>query len=132
MIFLFLLPNFQHGLLIWCLLWNRGLFADPYRWGSVLHSLATRGMIVWIYHTVSLSPVRIAPMTHFQYFQKLALQHVFKKEVDESAEKAALFFSACQPNPVTKVKVTEAMRMSGYTNPESANLMLQMQVHRAI
>jgi hypothetical protein len=49
-------------------------------------------------------------------------------KVDDHAEKAARFFVACKVNPATKVKVTEAMRVRGYSNHESADLMLQMQV----
>jgi hypothetical protein len=37
-------------------------------------------------------------------------------KVDDCAEKAACFFIACKANPATKVKVTEAMRVRGYSN----------------
>ncbi len=37
-----------------------------------------------------------------------------------------------EKNPATKVKVTEAMQVRGYSNCESANLMLQMQVRCTI
>jgi hypothetical protein len=50
-------------------------------------------------------------------------------EVDDHAEKAALFFVACQPDPATKVKVAEVMRVRGYSDCKAANLTLQMQVH---
>ncbi len=40
------------------------MFADIY-WGSVLHSLGIQGLLVWIYHTVFLSPVQIVPATLF-------------------------------------------------------------------
>jgi hypothetical protein len=52
--------------------------------------------------------------------------------VDDLAEKAARFFIACQANPDTKVKVTEAMPVEGYSNSEATNLTLQMQVCRVI
>ncbi len=48
--------------------------------------------------------------------------------VNDCAEKAVRFFVPCKANPATKVKVTEAMRVRGYFNRESANLTLQMQV----
>jgi hypothetical protein len=53
-------------------------------------------------------------------------------KVNDCAEKAARFFAACKENPDTSVKVTEAMRVRGYSNCKAANLMLQMQVHHAI
>ncbi len=53
-------------------------------------------------------------------------------KVDDCTEKAAHFFITCKANPATKVKVTEAMLMRGYSDRESADLMLQMQVHHMI
>jgi hypothetical protein len=47
--------------------------------------LGMRGLIVWLYRTVSLSPVGIFSCNPFLYFQKLALQHVFEKEGVEGA-----------------------------------------------
>ena len=44
--------------------------------------------------------------------------------VDGRAEKVTCFFVACEPNPATKVKVTEAMQVKG----DAANLTLQQQV----
>jgi hypothetical protein len=57
-----------------------------------------------------------------------------KKEykVNDRAKKAAHFFIACQADPATRVKVTEAMRVKGYSDLKAAILTLQMQVHRAI
>ncbi len=51
-------------------------------------------------------------------------------KVNGCAEKAARFFVACKPDPATKVKVTEAMRVRGYSDCKSANLTLQMIVAR--
>jgi hypothetical protein len=90
------------------------------------------GLIVWLCNTVSLTLVRFVPVTHFLYFQKLALQHVFEKEVNDHAKKAARFFIACQPDPATKVKATKAMWAREYSDCKSDDLMLQMQVPRAI
>ncbi len=42
------------------------------------------------------------------------------------------FFVACQPNSDTRVKVAEAMRTKEHSDDDAANLMLQMQVPRAI
>jgi hypothetical protein len=50
-------------------------------------------------------------------------------KVNDRAEKAARFFVACEANPNSRVKVTEVMRVRGYSNRKAANLMLQMQVH---
>jgi hypothetical protein len=50
---------------------------------------------------------------------------------DNQAEKATHFFVTCKAKPATKVKMTEALRVREYSNRESANLMLQMQVRRA-
>jgi hypothetical protein len=47
---------------------------------------------------------------------------------DYCAEKVTCFFVACKANFATKVKVTKAMRVRGYSDSESADLMLQMQV----
>jgi hypothetical protein len=78
---------------------------------------------------------KLFPATYFLYFQKLALQHVFEKErekVDDRMEKAVRFFVPCQPNPDTRVNVTEAMWTKGYSDDDAANMTLQMQVHCAI
>jgi hypothetical protein len=53
-------------------------------------------------------------------------------KINDLSEKAARFFVACKANPGTKVKVTEAMRVRRYSNCESANLTLQMQVRCVI
>ncbi len=55
-----------------------------------------------------------------------------KYKVDDRAKKAVWFFVACQANPATKVKVTEAMRVKGYANSKATNLTLQQQVQRAV
>jgi hypothetical protein len=120
LIFLFLLHNFRHRLLIQCLPWNCSLFADLYSWGSFLLSLGMGGLMVWLYHsTLSLSVVHIFPVTHFLYFQKLALQHVFEKEVvwykvGDRTEKTAHFFIACKANPATRLSIPAAMRAKGF------------------
>jgi hypothetical protein len=42
--------------------------------------------------------------------------------VDCRAKKAAIFFVACEPNPATRVKIPDAMRMKGYSpSKETAN-----------
>ncbi len=53
-------------------------------------------------------------------------------KVDDRTEKAACFFIACKADPATKVKVTEAMWVRGYSNHEAADLTLQIQMHCAI
>ncbi len=84
---------------------------------SALHSLGTRGLIVWLYHhTLSLSPVRIFQAIHFLYFPKLALQHVFKKEgvwykVNDHAEKAARFLHVRQILPQDNPRCHESKRV---------------------
>jgi hypothetical protein len=90
---------------------------------------------VWLYHTVSLSPVHIVPTTHFlslrsKHFSMSSNRKEYK--VDNCAEKAARFFIACKASLATKVKVTEAMRVRGYSDCKAADLTLQMQVHCAI
>jgi hypothetical protein len=55
-----------------------------------------------------------------------------KYKVNNRAKKALCFFVVCKANPATKVKVIEAMWVRGYSNPESADLMLQMHMHRTI
>ena len=49
-------------------------------------------------------------------------------KVDARAKKAALFFLACEPNPVTRLSIPVAMRAKGYTNVEAANRILIQQV----
>jgi hypothetical protein len=50
--------------------------------GDLFHSLGTWGLIVLLYHTVSLSLVRIVSHNPFSVFSAsmVALQHVFEKE----------------------------------------------------
>ncbi len=49
--------------------------------------------------------------------------------VDCRAKKAAIFFLACEPNPATRVKIPDAMRINkGYSPSKAANQALQMQV----
>jgi hypothetical protein len=49
--------------------------------------------------------------------------------VDCRAKKAAIFFVACEPNPATRVKIPNAMRIKGYSPSKASNRALQMQVH---
>jgi hypothetical protein len=39
-----------------------------------------------------------------------------ESKVDDLAEKATCFFVKREPNPAAKVKVTEAMRVEGYSD----------------
>ncbi len=41
--------------------------------------------------------------------------------VDCCAKKAAIFFLACEPNPATRVKIPDAMRIKGYSPSKAAN-----------
>ncbi len=50
--------------------------------------------------------------------------------VDCRAKKAAIFFVACEQNPVTRVKIPDAMRIKGYSPSKAADRALQMQVPR--
>jgi hypothetical protein len=52
--------------------------------------------------------------------------------VDRRSKKAALFFVACDANPDTRVKIPDAMRITGYSPSEAANRSLQMQVRREV
>jgi hypothetical protein len=52
-----------------------------------------------------------------------------KYHVDCRAKKAAIFFVACEPNPATRMKIPDAMRIKGYSPGEASNRVLQMQVH---
>ncbi len=51
-------------------------------------------------------------------------------KVDARAKKAALFFLACEPNPVTRLSIPATMRAKGYSHSEAANQILVQQVHR--
>jgi hypothetical protein len=48
--------------------------------------------------------------------------------VDCHAKKAAIFFVACEPNPATRVKIPDAVRVKGYSPSKAADRVLQMQV----
>jgi hypothetical protein len=52
------------------------------------------------------------------------------KVVDARAKKAALFFLACDPNPVTRLSIPAAMRAKGYSDAEAADQILVQQVRR--
>jgi hypothetical protein len=49
-------------------------------------------------------------------------------KVDAHAKKAALFFLACEPNPVTRLSIPAAMRAKGCTDVEAADQILIQQV----
>jgi hypothetical protein len=51
-------------------------------------------------------------------------------KVDARAKKAALFFLACEPNPVTRLSIPAAMRAKGYSDSEAADRILIQQVRR--
>jgi hypothetical protein len=51
-------------------------------------------------------------------------------KVDARAKKAALFFLACEPNPVTRLSIPAAMRAKGYSDAEAADRILVQQVRR--
>jgi hypothetical protein len=49
--------------------------------------------------------------------------------VDCPANKAAIFFVACEPNTATRVKIPDAMRIRWYSQNEATDRGLHMQVH---
>jgi len=49
-------------------------------------------------------------------------------KVDARAKKTALFFLACEPNPVTRLSIPTAMRAKGYSDAEAADRILVQQV----
>ena len=51
-------------------------------------------------------------------------------KVDAHAKKAALFFLACDPNPVTRLSIPAALRAKGYSDAEDADRILVQQVRR--
>ena len=51
-------------------------------------------------------------------------------KVDARARKAALFFLACEPNPVTRLSIPAAMRAKGYSDTEASDRILVQQVRR--
>jgi hypothetical protein len=58
-----------------------------------------------------------------------------RKVTDDShVGKAARFIVACKQNldPIVKVNILQAMRSWGYSNEETINMTLQMQVHQAV
>ena len=57
------------------------------------------------------------------------LSQLEEYKVDARAKKAALFFLACEPNPVTRLSIPAAMRAKGYSDAEAADRILVQQVH---
>ena len=51
-------------------------------------------------------------------------------KVDARAKKVALFFLACERNPVTRISIPAAMRAKGYSDLEAADQILVQQVRR--
>ncbi len=51
-------------------------------------------------------------------------------KVDAHTRKAALFFLACEPNPVTRLSIPTATRAKGYSDAEATDRTLLQQVHR--
>jgi len=51
-------------------------------------------------------------------------------KVDARAKKTALFFLACEPNPVTRLSIPAAMRAKGYSDSEAADRILVQQFRR--
>ena len=49
-------------------------------------------------------------------------------KVDARAKKAALFFLAYEPNPVTRISIPATMRAKGYSDSEAADQILVQQV----
>ena len=73
--------------------------------------------------------------TLFSLSWKQAFHHVFKRReyhVDYRTKKAALFFVACDTNPDTRVKIPNAMRITGYSPSKTADRSLQQQVRREV
>jgi hypothetical protein len=97
----------------WGLQCVRTLFAHPDRWGSVLHSVGTRGLIVWLYPDCLPFSGAHCSQNPFSFNWKQSLQYVFKKEGDDRAKNAALFFLACEANPNTRPSIPAAMRAKG-------------------
>ncbi len=52
--------------------------------------------------------------------------------VDCHAKKAAIFFVACEPNPATRVKIPNAMKIKGYSPSKAYSRVMQMQVHHEV
>jgi hypothetical protein len=55
-----------------------------------------------------------------------------ESHVDSRAKNGAIFFVVCEPNPATFVKISSAMRAKGYSDKESKDKTMQMQVRREI
>ena len=55
-----------------------------------------------------------------------------ESHVDSRAKNGAIFFVVCKPNPATFVKIPSVMRAKGYSDKESKDKTMQMQVHREI
>ncbi len=100
------------------------MFADPYHWGSVLHicSLGTQGLIVWLYHTFSLSCVRIVSRNPFSVFSEASPSTCLRKGRSTScAEKAAHFFISCKANLATRLLIPAAMTAKVYSDVKAVD-----------
>ena len=67
---------------------------------------------------------------HDPISSQLKLMSTKRKEykIDARAKKAALYFLACVPNPVTRLSIPTAMRAKGYTDVKAVDQVLVQQV----
>ncbi len=77
-----------------CPLWNCGSVANSYHQGSVPRSLGTWGLIVWLYRTVSLSPVCIVSRDPFSLFSEASTREALRRVVLDVRSVYARLFAA--------------------------------------
>ncbi len=100
----------------------------------VLWPTAYSGVAVHLILFAHHKPDR-APLFLWSETENLRMSSKRKKyHVDCHAAKAAKFFFMCKSriNPDMRIKIPAAMMQKGYSNKESKNRMLQMQVHREV
>jgi hypothetical protein len=68
-----------------------------------------------------MSPLRLLFSLSWQQKSSRMTSKRREYHVDCRAKKATIFFVACEPNPATRVKIPDAMRIKGYSPSEASN-----------
>jgi hypothetical protein len=78
---------------------------------------------VWLYCTISLSPVGTVSRDPFSVFSEASTSTCLQKgrSTYRCAEKAARFFIACKANFATKLSIPAAMRAKVYLDVEAVD-----------
>ncbi len=76
--------------------------------------------------------IHIVHLSRWNFSRKKMSSKRKEYHVHSRAKHAAISFVACEPNPTTFIKIPSAMRAKWYSDKETENKTMQMQVHREI